>query len=163
MDQGANFSSPQQLSWAARYSLDLTCLSTPTLRHRYPEISPHESQGQVRLLVSLPDLWLQDLMEIKVVRVFFVSKFRLSGENLCGTSFLDIAALVNLVLSTDSFLPKGDHCFCFSLFHHLSQGRKTIGQDAGKTPISLRLKLASQTVKMNGSRQISKLYHGSSM
>ena len=70
MDLGVNFSSPQQLSWTVRYSLDLTSLSTPTLRHRYPRTSPHDSQRQVRLLVSLPDLWLQDLMEIKVVNLF---------------------------------------------------------------------------------------------
>ena len=67
---------------------------------------------------------------------------------MCGKSFLDIVALVNLVISTDSFPPKDDHCFCFSLFCHLLQGRKTRGQNADKTPISLLLKLDSQTVKL---------------
>lgn len=79
---------------------------------------------------------------------FFLSKFRLSGENVCGKSFLDIAALVNLVISIDSFPPKDDHCLCFCVLRHLSQGRKTTGQNIGKTPISLLLKLDSQTVKL---------------
>ena len=67
---------------------------------------------------------------------------------MCGKSFLDIADLVNLVISIDSFPPKDHHCFCFCLFHHLLQGRKTVGQNADKTPISLLLKLDSQTVKL---------------
>ena len=85
---------------------------------------PDKSQQKVLFIamwVSLTNLWLQGLLEKRLVRVLLFSKIRLTGENTCEASSLDIVTLglkfhKVLPLVCWSFSPRDDgHWFSLSL------------------------------------------------
>lgn len=54
--------------------------------------------------VGLPDLYLQGLVQTRVVSAFAFSSFRAAGENSFGTSFLGIATQVKICCKYSQFL-----------------------------------------------------------
>lgn len=56
-------------------------------------------EGKISYHVSVLDVCLQSLVEVRVVKVLFISfsDFKI-GRNVCGTSFVDIVTLKRLVI-----------------------------------------------------------------
>ena len=122
----------RQWTWLVGYLGHWTWLAQTLLQLKDPgtcDMQPKE--GEISYHVSLPESLFADSIEASVVKnIFSLSKFRLAGENICGTSLVTLwLNLAEYSLVTNLFPPRDGLCF-LCVFHvvcHLFVAKRHLG------------------------------------